>query len=518
MLDTALAPLRRVCAPSRRGIRARRDAILTRPHGSADLHRLQHHRRRGPRLPRPPPEPAADSRLHPGRRRARSPCRFPRRLRRGEHRADCRDRADPAPVPDRPRDQPPPSPAGRARDHGHGPAPGSDLCRAGLAGARPRRGIHWRPVRPALPRRRECDVVDPDRRQAPVGQVRAGDLRRTRYARRAHLPGSLRHRLPGHPAQPAEPAGDAPAALAGRRRWPRGRGLAHGALRPAGLLPRHREVLRARGGQRDGVVLPGGRGRGLGGSLEGDGRPDRGGRHRVLSVRERGHLAGGRRPGLLPHPLLRGARPQDPGAFGTRRDRGARRCRVRRPEPLPRHVPALRVPAARHAHGRSGGDQPGPDQRVRARHLLARRDLQAHQPGGELDDPVHGAPDRGHLDLRHPLQPRDRDVAGGPADRAGSPAVVRRRAGRARGARPSRRGEGRGVGPRRLPAGRVARGARVRSARRPHVARPEGPAGGGRLQSGDAGASPKPRASTTTTATSPTWRRSSTRASGGRRS
>ena len=378
--------------------------------------------------------------------------------------------------------------AGRAIT-AHGPPPGSDLRRAGLAGARPRRGVDRRPVRPPLPRLRGRPVVDADRRQASVRQVRAEHLRRAGHARGADLPGSLRHRLPGHPAQPAEPAGDAPAALAGRRRGPRRRGLGHGAVRPARLLSRHREVVRARGGQRDGVVLSGGRGRGLGGALEGDGRPDRGSRHRVLSVRHRGHLAGGRRPGLLPHPVLRGARPQDPGAFPSRRARGARRCRVRRPEPVPRHVPALRLPAARHADGRRGGDQPGADQRVRARHLLARHDLQAHQPGRELDDPVHGAPHRGHLDLRHPLQPRDRDLAGGPAEPPGPPPVVRARVGGAgRRSDCGGRGGGRGLGPRRLPAGRVARRARVRAARRPDVPGAEEPAGGRRLQSGDAGA------------------------------
>ena len=209
-----------------------RDTILTR-HGPADLDRLQHHRRGGPRVPRAPPEPAADPRLHPRRRGPGSARRVPRGLRRGEHRADRRDRPDPAPLPHRSRDQSPAAPPGRARDHRHRAPPGPDLRRPGLAGARPLRGVQRRPVRPALPRLRERDVVDAHRGQAPVRQVRAQHLRRAGDAGRAHLPGSLRHRLPRHPAQPAEPAGAAPAALAGCRRGPRGRGLAHGALRPA---------------------------------------------------------------------------------------------------------------------------------------------------------------------------------------------------------------------------------------------------------------------------------------------
>ena len=324
-----------------------RDAILTPPHGSADLNRLQHHRRRRPRLPRPPPGPAADPRLHPRGRRPRAPRRLPRGHGRGEHRADRRDRPDPAPLPHRPRDQPPPAPPGRPRHHGHGPPPGTDLRRARpgsrSAPSSASTGGQFDRLYLAFASALSSTLI--------VVKLLSDKFELGTFGGRVTLGVLIFQDLYAIAFLAIQPNLQNLQAMLLLRSLVAGVGLVGGAWVMArfvlpGLLSRHREVLRARGGQRDGLVLPGGRRRGVGRSLEGDGRPDRRRRHRLLPVRHRGHLAGRRRPGLLPHAVLRGARPEDPRALDGRGARRAGRRRVRHPEPVPRHVPALRVPAS----------------------------------------------------------------------------------------------------------------------------------------------------------------------------
>ena len=189
-------------------------------------------RPRGARRPRHPP--AAHPRLH---RRRRPPEPAPRpgpRDERREHRAHLRDRAHPAALHHRARDRPPGVAASGTVDAGAGRrsirdqrAPRAPVLRvARLPAGR-------RQLRPALSRHRDLVELDPDRRQAAPGQVRAEGPVGAADAGRPRRPGRLGHPLHGGTAQHRRP-----------RRRPDRRVDRGGRRARRGRLPR--EPLRAR--------------------------------------------------------------------------------------------------------------------------------------------------------------------------------------------------------------------------------------------------------------------------------